>query len=122
MWSAEVVVTVAWCVRGGSLGGLGEAVVAVADGVLAFGRTLGGVVHDHHGGFDTRQHAHAALARRLHACSPQLQVIVAGQANKRAPAQRSLKTRPEPGRGWGWGMVGGGGTRMRRFSVSCKHH
>lgn len=51
--STEVVVRVAGRVRGGSLGGVRAAVVAVVDEALAFGGALGGVAHDHHGGFNT---------------------------------------------------------------------
>lgn len=53
--SAEVVVGVAGRVGGASLGGLRAAVmvVVVVDEALALGGALGGVVHDHHGGFYT---------------------------------------------------------------------
>lgn len=82
---------VAGGVDGASLGGLRAAVVVVevvlvVDEALAFGGALGGVAHDHHGGFYTRKHAHAALACGLHACRPQLQIVITGQANERTPA------------------------------------
>lgn len=81
------------------LGGMRAVVdlLLVMDEAFSFGRAHCRFGHDDHRGLDTWECAHAALACRLHSSRPQFQVIIAGQPNERAPAQRPFKASPEPG-------------------------
>ena len=48
-------------------------------------------------GVHTRQRTHAALVARAESGHLQLQLVVTGHVHERAPAERSLEARPEPG-------------------------
>ena len=69
----------------------------VLDSPTTPGVTLGGVVHHHGVGVHAGQGVHAALPRRVQAGGLQLQLVVAGHLDERAPAECPLEPRPEPG-------------------------
>lgn len=71
--------------------------VALLPGLVLVVCSVYRVIHHYHGGIHARQGVHAALAGRVEARGPQLQLVIAGHLDKGAPAERLLEAGPEPG-------------------------
>ena len=64
---------------------------SLASGLLG----LAGLVHHHHAGLHPGERVHAALAGGVQAGGLQLQLVIAGHAHKRAPAEGPLEASTE---------------------------
>lgn len=105
IWSNSVLRFDAATVAPGDLGLAGRDVASLPGrqrGLPPFdgGVALGRVVNHHHGGIHSGQRVHAALARRVQPCGAELQLIIAGHLDERAPTKCPFEAGSKSGATW----------------------